>query len=646
MMNYFLNISVLSLYEVNKMLQALREKAQGWIAWVIVILIALTFILFWGSGSFLSPDTQSSASTVATVNGQKVMLQELESRYETLSQQRQSVSKLDSSLIKKQLLDNLIEEKLFIQTSAKLGFRVNPTRIEQIIYESPLFQQNGQFSADAYRRFLYGMNLTDKAFRSLLKEQLLQQQLYSSLAYTSFVVEPEIDSFVKFYTQKRSFKYTTIHRKDFIGTVSDDDIKKYYDENTTQFYTPEKVAVEFVRLNADDLKTKFHADDNQLRAYHKENSALFNEPERRLPAHIMIQIPRNAEADLEVKTKEKIKDIQAKLKSGESFDSLASQYSDDTQTKQQGGKLEWIVKGEIGLPELEQAIFALKKGEVSQVIRTDYGIHIIKLLDLEAEKVHAFETVKDKVLAAMRERWVEDEIVNLADQLANMAYDYPDSLLPIADKLGLAVNHTGLFDRALGPVAQDLNTKEFIEAAFSDYVKNAGNNSDLIKLDDKSYVVLRVSESVPAAPKDFASVKDDINAMLVYEKSNANAMAQAELLLKAIRSGDKSELLEKQQWTEKSAITREDTKMDRFLLATVFDLPRSIDNKTVAELSQLENSDYAVIWLTEILDGTQSDLTASMPEVQEHLVRQMGELEFKLLGKDLKHSAKIKNNYG
>src|SRR5690606_11060340 len=144
---------------------------------------------------------------------------------------------------------------------------------------------------------LNSMNLNDKAFRSLLTEQLLQQQLFSSLAYTSFIVEPEVDSFVKFYTQKRSFKYTIVQRKDFIDavSVSDDDIKKYYDENTAQFYTPEKIAVEFVRLNADSLKAKFQADDNQLKAYHKENSALFNDPERRLPAHIMIQIPRNAE---------------------------------------------------------------------------------------------------------------------------------------------------------------------------------------------------------------------------------------------------------------------------------------------------------------------------------------------------------------
>lgn len=631
------------------MLQALREKAQGWIAWVIVILIALTFILFWGSGSFLSSDAQSSNNSVATVNGEKITLKELESQYEkALNQQDQNLSKLDPVLVKKQLLDNLIEEKLLIQTSSKLGFRVNPSRIDLIIGQSPLFQQNGQFSAEVYRRFLYSMNLTDKAFKGLLAGQLLQQQLYSGLAHTSFVVEPEIDSFVKFYTQKRSFKYTIIQRKDFIdiASVSDDEIKKYYDENTAQFYTPEKISVEFVRLNADELKSKFQPDENQLRAYHKENSMLFNDPERRLPAHIMIQIPRNAEAELESKAKEKIQEIQTKLKAGESFESLASQYSDDTQTKQEGGKLDWIVKGELGLPELEQATFALKKGEVSEALRTDYGIHIVKLLDVEAEKIHAFDTVKDKVLAAVKDRWAEDEIVTLADQLANMAYDHPDSLLPIADKLGLSVNRTELFDRATGPADQSLNEQAFIEAAFSDYVKNDGNNSDLIKLSDKGYVVLRVLESVAAAPKELSSVSDDIKSMLIYEKSNAKTMAQAESLLNAIRSADQTELLTKYQWTEKSAITRNDTSVDRFLLTTVFDLPRSADNKPVAELAQLENSDYAVVWLTEVAEGSKSELTdVDTLQVHDHLVRQMGELEFYLFSKELNHSAKIKNTF-
>lgn len=625
------------------MLQELREKAQGWIAWVIVILIALTFILFWGSGDFFSSG-QSSSQTIAIVNGDKITAQDLESRYENVIRQQDSaLAKLEPEVVKKQLLDNLIEEKTLIQSAEKMGLVVSPHRVDMFIRNSPIFIKDGHFSREAYYRFLNGMGVSDKDFKEMLATQLLQQQLYAGFANTAFVVESEIENFLQYYKQKRSFKYTTLSKKDFEPTdISEEEIKTYYDNNIDQFYTPEKIAIEYVKLDLDELKAKYQPEDALLKTFYQDNLYLFTDAEKRLPAHILIQLSKDANDEEIAQAKSKISELESRLKEGDEFELLAKQYSDDAGTKEEGGRLDWIVKGEIGLPDFDNEVFKLAKGEVSKPIKTEYGYHLVKMLDIKEEQKHSFDEVKDQVLQAVQERWAEDEMINLADQAANLAYEHPDSLLPIADKLDLNIYQTPLFDRKTGPNDLLVNHALVLDAAFSDYVKMDANNSDIIKVNDNVYIILRVTESIPSQLESLEAVSADIKAILVDKHSREMAKTAAERM--------KQELLAKPQsfsdidWIEKIAVTRTDSGIEPSLLSSAFEFPRIHEEETVVEVVQLENGDYALLWLMDIIDDNNEDLSDfERSQLEEQLAQQLGELDFLLFAKERFNKASIKN---
>ncbi len=631
------------------MLQVMREKAQGWIAWVIVVLITLTFVLFWGGGSFLTP-SGDPRKAVATVNGEKIFLFSVEKQYEQLLRQPNSnLSHLSPNVIKSKILDSIIEETLIKQGAENLGLKVSPQRVDSQIRALPIFHENGIFSIDNYKRFLINMNWSEREFKDMLIKQLLQQQLYSALASTHFIVEPDFNAFLNYFFQKRNYRHTVVDRQKLADTIkiSERDIKDFYEKNSKDFYTAEQVSLDYITLSLDEIKNSYEPDLESVKQHYNENERLFNEPERRLLAHIYIQLADDASEKEIATANEKIEALYQRLEKGESFEALAKAESDDNETKSKGGKLDWIVKGEIGIPEFESAAFDLTKGLYSQPVRTDFGFHIIKVIDITAEKMIAFEDVKAKVIAQLQKRWAEDEIINRIDKMTNLSYDYPDTLQPIADEMNLTIKQTALFERKGIVDVKVLNHPKVAESAFSEYVKDRGNNSELVQLDENSYVVFRVSERLEPKLKNLSEVNASIESLLVYQRSNEQAEIQAKAILDKLKSGlnhsDQEKLLAEFSWKESKDIGLTSSEEDRFVLEAVFALPRpKADASISASVTQLVNSDYAIIWLTDVLPGKREDIKPEeITQLKEHLVRQAGELDFTLYTKSLLQKAKI-----
>lgn len=635
------------------MLQIIREKAQGWIAWIIILLIAITFVLFWGSGSFFQ-SMNERAQTAAKVNGSPITYQELQSHYEqALKQHHQELSALDPQKIKAQVLDSLIEEKVLSQAAQKLGLFVSPQYLQILLNQTPIFLENGQFSQAAYRRFLNNAHLTDQDFQNILTSQLLQQQLFSGFAQTSFVIEPELKNFVKFLDQKRSIRYTLVKRQPFADKlqVTESMIQAYYDEHTQDFYTSEKIALEYVLLTPDQLKSKFHPSEDQITAFYQEHKSLFTEPEKRLPAHIFIAVEKEGDSEAKEKRQEQAKEkaqmVLNRLKAGESFEALAKTYSDDKETKSRQGKLDWIITGEIGMPAFEKAVFALNKGEVSGLVKTNFGYHIIKLIDIQPEVIHPFSEIKTKVIEVMQDHWAEDELINESDKLANLAYDQPDSLQNIHEIMGLEIHKTGLFDPTQGAKDSRINTPEVMEAAMSDYVKTEGNNSDLIKLGDQGFVVLRVYETQASKLEPLDTVAQEIKTTIIFDKSLQEAKEHAEAILEKTKIAAQSpeqlaQILKQYTWMEKEDLTRREMTLDRSLLEDVYQLPKIQDNLPSLNVVQMENGDYAVVWLTAVKEGEANQMSdKEKKQFQDHLVKQMGDLEYLIYAKACNQRANI-----
>lgn len=631
------------------MMQVLRDKAQGWIAWVILGLVAITFVMF-GAGSVFDRGTGAN-DVVATVNGQKILNSELEGVYQRFMQQNGSqLHNVDSNEVKKELLDSLIQQKAVLEATHKLGMSVSPQRIFTTLGGLPFLQVDGQFSEEAYGQFLGKNHFTDEGFRHLLKDALLREQLQQSIVPTSFVLTNDLQDLAKFMFQKRDYRFVTIAKAPFQNAVKIDEetAKKYYESHLKDFMTDEALSLEFVHLSLKDLMEKTEVTDEALQQFYQENAAHFSEPPSVHIAHILISLPKNADQNAITEVDEKIATIQKRLKAGESFEALAKEFSDDKESARVGGDLAWLVPGEM-FPDFEKAAFSLETaGQISEPLKTQYGVHLIKLIERKNEKLKPYNNVKEEVAALYKRQLAEEQFVNLSDELSALAYDYPDSLQKAHDKLKLDIQKTEVFTKGQGAKNPLMQNPQVFTAAWSASVKDNKNNSDLIKLDDENYVVIRVAEHIPAKQMSFADSQAKIVDLLTTIESNEKVKAKADELLAELKKADEAQLstvLDSLSWQEKRDVQRgvKDAE-DALIMQAAFTLPRADEQSKERSMKAvpLANGDYAIVWVTAIKDGDLKDLPAAdMENYQAQLSKHMGELEFALYATYLYKEAKI-----
>lgn len=629
------------------MMQVLRDKAQGWIAWTILGLVAVTFVLF-GTGSYFDKG-HASTQTIATVNGLKITNGELESVYQRFMMQNGSqLHNVDATEVKKELLESLIQQKTLLEATHHLGMTVSPQRVYSTLGTLPFLQVDNQFSEESYIQFLSKNHFTDTEFRTLLQDALLREQLQQSIIPTSFVLPNDIDDLAKYMYQKRDFRFVTIAKSPFEEAVKvgEDDVKKYYEAHLKDFMTEEALSLEYVHLSLADLANQVQASDKEIEQYYQENGAQFSEPPSVHVAHILISVPKKA-SDQEIKeANDKVAKLQKRLKAGDSFETLAKEYSDDKETSASGGDLSWLVPGEM-FPDFEKAAFALeKKGQISEPFKTQYGYHVIKLIDRKDEKLKPFKDVKADVIAQYKRQQAEEQFVNMADELSTIAYDNPDSLQKAEDKLKLPVHKTELFTKSQGAKEPLIQNPQVFTATWSASVKDNKNNSDLIKLDEENYVVVRVDKHIPAKQKTLEETQDKIKEIVKEQKVAEKVKEKTETLLASLQKAEEKEipgLLGDLSWEEKHDVQRNVKDQNETLVAqTAFSMARPDDKSRQLKAVTLPNGDRAIVWLTAIKDGNPSELSASDKEnYQVQLTKHMGELEFALYATYLYKEAKV-----
>ncbi len=628
------------------MLQSLRDKAQGWIAWIIVGLIALTFILF-GTENFFSGSNRGNV--VAKVQGSEISAQELENAYRRYLNQagNESVSQIDQHFVKKELLQSMIDESIMMNDAKKMGLTISPQRVGFMLNSIPFFLVEGHFSPDAYQRFLINAGYTDTGFKSYLKTALIKQQLEQGLMQTAYSLPADLETLIKFILQKRDFRFFTISRQTFENEVvtTDEEIKAYYDKHLNDFKTPERIALEYVLLSLPNIAEQYQPKEEVIQAYFTENAASFNQPERVQVGHILIAVPKNANESDTKAAKARVEEAAKRIKNGESFEALAKEISEDKASNQNGGKLEWISKGEM-IPEFEKAAFDLnKKGDVSAPVRTDFGYHLIKLLDKQAAKARKLEEVKDDIIAKMKHEWAQEKFAKMGDELNDLAFDHPDSLQPVVDKLGLTLHKTDFFTKNEGPKEKDalLQNPNVVSAAFNPTVKDDKNNSELIKLDDENYMVLRVANVQSSTQKPLEEVKPEIIKSIVFDKTEqlakAKATADFDKIVKDKQGHDK--LLTAFPWVNATDVSRNSTNPSPKIVEASFAMANPSESGSFKQV-KLENGDYAIIWLTKVIDGDASKLSSQEKEnFTAQLAKHYGELEFALYATQLIKDAKI-----
>src|SRR5579883_615187 len=610
------------------MLQQIREKLGGWPAKIIFGLMVFVFSFFGIESYFVA----RNETWVAKVDGHEISQQDFQNSFNQYRQQQlaqpgntMDASDFEKPAVKRAALDRLINQQLLLNLNEKLGVVVPDSAVRAQIEHVPQFQVDGHFSPDAYLAMLAASNRTPKQYEDEVRSSLAVSQLPEPIINTAFATGADVDAYLKLRMQTRDFHYVELPPPQMAdANVTDDDIASWYKSHQKEYMTPEQVSLHYIELDASTMKVA-PPDEADLKARYEKEKAKFGTPEQREAAHILISVPKNATPAQQKAALAKAQQVASKAKApGADFAQLAKQYSDDLGSKNQGGDLGWLSKGDTD-PAFESALFAMKKGEISGPVLSPEGYHIIDLKDVRGGQVQSFEQVRDQLAAEAQKSERDSEYSDVAGKLTDLVYQDPSSLEPAAKALGLTVQTTPLFPRG-GATTGIAANKAVVKAAFSDQVLSQGNSSDPIDLGPDHIVVIHVADHEPAKPKPLDQVRDQVHADILQARAIDAAKKQADALYAQLRKdGDLDAVAKSAGQTVKQATTvgRDSTAFDRQLLDVVFRMPRPAAGNTSQALAPLPKGRYALVVLNAVHDGDPS----SLPKEQREMLRaQMGQV--------------------
>ncbi len=600
------------------MLQFIRDRAQSWIAVIIVGMLILALGAFaWDSYFRADPVVPA-----AFVNGEKISAAEFQRSYQSQRNRLQEqlggidISQLipDEQKYKQDVLEQLIKEKLAEQSAIEAGYQISDLALGQKIRQFRDFQTDGQFDPEKYERLLRQYFGSISAFEDKMRSDSIVQQYRQAVMVTTWLTAQEEAFLISKQEQQRDVSYVNIPLASFSDAieVSEAEAKEYYDQNTSQYMTPEKVSIEYIELAVADLMQNVEIDEAALHDLYESRKMDFVVPEERRLRHILIEAGTEEDlADALVRAQA----LRASIESGKSFEEVAKESSDDFGSATQGGDLGYMGRDAMIDETFADAAFSLAIGELSEPVKSAYGYHLIKLVDIKADQTKTFEEVRSQLEADYRKQQAEELFYDKGEELANMAFENPDSLEPAADETGLEIKSTALFTRDAGPgIAADTKIRDI---AFSDDVLIAGNNSEPLELGKDRLVVLRVKEHVEVGQRPFDSVKAAVIETLRNQKARQLAQAAGEELLAQVTAGGDIEAIAKEkgwEWQALGAIKRSAGVSDREVVSYAFKMPHPAADQVQYRGFSKQSGDYAVVVLNSVQDGDVANVDEAQKE--------------------------------
>ncbi|GAB6040006.1 SurA N-terminal domain-containing protein [Endothiovibrio diazotrophicus] len=629
------------------MLQSIRDRATGWIAWVVIILISIPFAL-WGIQEYTGAGGPVLA---ATVNGSEIPLRTLQQEMQTeRSRLQQALGPAASQFIsdealRKQVLQGLIDRELRRQSAYSVGFRVGDEQVAREIDSIDAFKQDGHFDQQRYERVLMRNDFSPKRFEEQLRGDMLTTQLRQGVVATALVTPQEANAYLALRDQQRNFRYLLIapDARDDAVAVSDEEVAKEYEANRSAFMEPEQVKVEYLELTLNHLMDAVKVDEAAVRSLYEEQKARYQRKEERKASHILLTVEKGADQQRIDQVRAEAMSLVERIRAGEDFSVLAKEFSQDPGSAAKGGDLGFFSKGMMVGP-FEDAVFSMKVGEVSDPVRSPYGFHVIRLEEVKPGGTETFETVRDSVEREVRRRQAEGLFVEQEELLTSVAFENPTSLEVPAKELGLPVQTSDWFSRDVGTgVAVDPKVRA---AAFEPDVLEGGNNSTPVELGTDRMVVVRRLDRKPVAAKPLEAVREQIVSQLRARAGRELARKKGEEILAAARGGEALRALAEAnglELKEETGVPRSGSEVEPAqLVEALFRLRRPGEEGAVFEGVPLGDGGYAVVELTGVVDGDPAKLTdAERKSELGALARGVGAAEFSDLMSGLRARADI-----
>jgi peptidyl-prolyl cis-trans isomerase D len=522
------------------MLKSIQQRDLDRNRWIKITMAVILGLIIVSMVVTLIPGLMSgtvggSPDAVASVDGHDITVTDFQREFNEVTR-NQAVPEMMRGIYARQILDQMIFQRALEYEAGRLGIQVTPDeQTEQLKQILPAAWVGGVWQKDRYvDEIQTRMGMTVEQFESAVRDQMLQQK-FQRLVTDGLTVSPaEIEREFRWRNEKVVIDYVLVRPADLAPAIhpSDADLAAWFAKNSARYQMPEKRSARYALLDLAKLRSNTQVGDDVLRAYYTANIDQYKVENRVHVEHILFKTIGKTDAEV-AEIRQKAEAVLKQAKSGANFEELAKKYSEDDATKPKGGDLGWIVDNQT-VPEFQQAAFSLPKGAISDLVKTEYGFHIIKVLDREAAHTKSFEEVRDSILQPVLDQKVNAEANNISDELAAaIRRSDRQSLDDLAKKFNLDLGETPLVS-ATDTVGQLGNSPDLHRALFE---MHTGELSQPIQI-ESGFVVLEVKDIAPAHQATLAEVHDRVLADYQQEKSIDLARARAEELAKRAQAGE------------------------------------------------------------------------------------------------------------
>lgn len=584
------------------MMDNLRAAANNVVLKIILGLIVASFVLT-GVGDYLIGGSNDYA---AKVNGQEIGRAQFEQAVQNERSRMQEQLGENFSVLagndgymqqmRQQVLSQLIDEALIDQYARKLGLSISDEQIKQAIFAVPAFQTNNQFDNEKYQDQVRRLGLTPDRYAELLRKQLVTQQLIQGLGATQFTLPKEIDSLVAQAAQDRVVRTATIDVAAIAKTLSvtDEEIKGYYDGNKSRFIDPEAFKVSYLLMDAARVMDSVKVTDADIAAFYEKNKQEFTQPERKRFSVIQLKTEADARAVLD------------ELKNGADFAALAKEKSQDVVSRRNGGDLGWMDVNAT-VDELQQANLT-KKGQISEPVKSSVGYLIVRLDDIQAAQVKPLSAVRDDIAARAKREKALDEFFAVQRKVSEAASNDNESLASAEEAAGQKATETAWFSHDQVPA--ELNFPQVTQAIFGGTLLSdngaPGSNSDVISVDGDRAIVLRITDHRAETPRPLDKVRDEIVQMLKVQKAQQQANLQAEKILVDLKQG-KDDSLKAANLSFGEPETLSSVSQGNVLAESVFALPVPQKDKVSYGIARDQAGNVVIVALDSVKAHTITD---------------------------------------
>ncbi len=625
------------------MLQNIRDNTQGLVAKIFVWFLIGIFAL-WGLDSIVG-NFFVTAPTL-TVNGITINEADIEALTQSKAQEfygnlteDSDLSNLDESQFRQSAVAELIQREILGQSANNAGMGISSAAIDKRIAMTPDFQVDGVFNAERATLLLKNVGFTPSSYRATLAKESMMNQMLSAYSASGFATSKELAQLASLTHQKRSARYAVLGLIGQAGIViSDVEISSYYNENQDDFVTEEQVIIEYLELDKQQILDAISVSEEQIQAAYAEEITTFQSQTERRASHILFEASTEEEFSAALIESANVK---ARLVAGEDFAKLAAEFSDDTGSSQNGGDVGYT-SGDNFVAEFETTLQSLALQQVSEPIRTEFGVHLIKLTEQAETALPTYDDRSAVIANNLKASQADSIFIAKADELSNLVFESPDLTAP-ATSMGLELLRSELFGRSGGTgISAEAGV---INAAFSAEVLEDRLNSELIQINASRSVVIRVVDHQLPLVQELAAVRSEIEVMLQLKKMKEQVRASGESLVNSLKAGDNIDgLLQAQNttWSQLDAVERSSPNINPEISNYVFSMPRPLAGTTDISGLQLADGSYLVIELQSVVAGSAADFnTGEAQNMRNFLSQQASANDFSGFMESLESNASI-----